>query len=112
MLYFTAVLQDLSGKAIGIWLPISAFAMLGFEHCIANQYLFAINWFTGGNISAKAFIWDNLIPATLGNYVGTHRNASVWRCRATWWPGGGRVPPIPAAGASHRSPNSWLGMLS
>lgn len=29
--------QDLTGKFVGIWLPISAFAALGFEHCIANQ---------------------------------------------------------------------------
>ena len=29
--------QDLSGKAIAIWLPISAFAAVGFEHCIANM---------------------------------------------------------------------------
>ena len=26
--------QDLTGKAVAVWLPISAFAMLGFEHCI------------------------------------------------------------------------------
>lgn len=33
-----AHLQDLSGKAIAIWLPISAFAMMGgLEHCIANM---------------------------------------------------------------------------
>jgi hypothetical protein len=29
--------QDLTGKAVGIWLPISAFAMIGFEHSIANM---------------------------------------------------------------------------
>jgi formate/nitrite transporter FocA (FNT family) len=28
--------QDLTGKAVAIWLPISAFAMLGFEHCIGK----------------------------------------------------------------------------
>jgi formate/nitrite transporter FocA (FNT family) len=28
--------QDLTGKAVAIWLPISAFAMLGFEHCIGE----------------------------------------------------------------------------
>jgi formate/nitrite transporter FocA (FNT family) len=29
--------QDLTGKAVAVWLPISAFAMLGFEHCIGEQ---------------------------------------------------------------------------
>jgi hypothetical protein len=28
--------QDLTGKAVAVWLPISAFAMLGFEHCIGE----------------------------------------------------------------------------
>jgi formate/nitrite transporter FocA (FNT family) len=31
--------QDLTGKAVGIILPISAFAAVGFEHSIANQFL-------------------------------------------------------------------------
>ncbi len=30
-------LQDVTGKAVGIWLPISAFISIGGEHCIANQ---------------------------------------------------------------------------
>ncbi|KXZ54820.1 hypothetical protein GPECTOR_4g891 [Gonium pectorale] len=62
--------QDLTGKAVGIWLPISAFAMIGFEHCIANMFLFVMAWAQGENITAKEFIWHNLIPATLGNYIG------------------------------------------
>lgn len=28
--------QDMTGKAVAVWLPISAFAMLGFEHCIGE----------------------------------------------------------------------------
>jgi formate/nitrite transporter FocA (FNT family) len=31
--------QDLTGKFVGIWLPISAFAAIGFEHCIANMFV-------------------------------------------------------------------------
>lgn len=30
--------QDLTGKAVGVWLPISAFAMLGFEHCVGECF--------------------------------------------------------------------------
>ncbi|KAG2491238.1 hypothetical protein HYH03_010446 [Edaphochlamys debaryana] len=62
--------QDLTGKAVGIWLPISAFAMLGFEHSIANMFVFLMAWAQGANITAEQFIWRNLIPATLGNWVG------------------------------------------
>ncbi|GLC41613.1 hypothetical protein PLESTB_000696500 [Pleodorina starrii] len=62
--------QDLTGKAVAIWLPISAFGMIGFEHCIANMFLFVMAWCQGENITAKQFIWHNLIPSTLGNYIG------------------------------------------
>lgn len=30
--------QDLTGKAVAIWLPISAFVMLGLEHCIGEEH--------------------------------------------------------------------------
>jgi hypothetical protein len=32
-----ACLQDITGKAVGIFLPIMAFIAIGGEHCIANQ---------------------------------------------------------------------------
>lgn len=62
--------QDLTGKAVGIWLPISAFAMIGFEHCIANQFLFPMAAFMGYPLTFKDFIGRNLIPSTIGNYIG------------------------------------------
>lgn len=51
-------------------LPISAFAMLGFEHCIANQFLIPMGIALGAPVSAEQFVWHNLIPATLGNWIG------------------------------------------
>lgn len=41
--------QDLTGKAVGIWLCISAFPMFGGEHSIANQFLLpmALRWGRG-----------------------------------------------------------------
>ncbi|GBF98659.1 formate nitrite transporter [Raphidocelis subcapitata] len=62
--------QDLAGKAIGIWLPISAFAMLGFEHVIANQFVLPMAIALGAPISAYDVIVKNFIPATLGNWIG------------------------------------------
>jgi hypothetical protein len=62
--------QDLTGKAVGIWLPISAFAMIGFEHSIANQFVIPMGIVMGADVDAKHFIWMNLIPCTLGNWVG------------------------------------------
>jgi hypothetical protein len=62
--------QDMAGKVFAIWLPISMFAALGFEHVIANQYLLPLALARGAKLSAKDVIAHNLIPATLGNWVG------------------------------------------
>mmetsp|Transcript_8744 Transcript_8744/g.18647 ORF Transcript_8744/g.18647 Transcript_8744/m.18647 type:complete len:452 (+) Transcript_8744:184-1539(+) len=62
--------QDLTGKFVGIWLPISAFAAIGFEHCIANQFLFPMAMSHGAAVNAYDLVVKNLIPATLGNWVG------------------------------------------
>jgi len=62
---------DLSGKAIAVWLPISSFAAIGFEHCIANMFVLMMGTAQGARgVTAKGIIWDNLIPATLGNWIG------------------------------------------
>lgn len=63
-------LQDLTGKAVGIWLPIFAFAAIGFEHSIANMFLIPTGLSRGADITAADFVWMNLIPATLGNFIG------------------------------------------
>lgn len=34
------------------------------------QFLFVMAWCQGEHITAKEFIWKNLIPATIGNYIG------------------------------------------
>lgn len=62
--------QDLTGKFVGIWLPISAFASVGYEHCIANQFVFSMALMMGAPLTAQQIIVNNLIPATLGNWVG------------------------------------------
>lgn len=61
---------DMSGKAIAIWLPISAFAAIGFEHCVANMFILVMAITQGGDATFKQVIWHNLVPATIGNYIG------------------------------------------
>jgi formate/nitrite transporter len=61
---------DLSGKAIAVWLPISSFAAIGFEHCIANMFVFVMAVAQGAEATPKQILWDNLVPATIGNYIG------------------------------------------
>ena len=59
-----------TGKIFGIWFPIMCFVAIGFEHSIANMFFIPSGIFQGADISWFTFIWDNLIPATLGNIVG------------------------------------------
>lgn len=67
MFHLTAALLPLASKCR---LPISAFAMLGFEHCIANQFLIPMGIALGAPVSARQFVVSNLIPATIGNWIG------------------------------------------
>jgi formate/nitrite transporter len=61
---------DLSGKAVGVWLPISSFAAIGYEHCVANMFIIMMAIAQGMDASFKEVMWNNLIPSTIGNYIG------------------------------------------
>lgn len=34
--------RDVIGKVVGLYLPIFAFAVTGFEHCVANMFFFSV----------------------------------------------------------------------
>lgn len=57
-------------KALGCWLPVMAFVALGFEHSIANMFYLPIGMLNGADITVGQAIFDNLIPATIGNIIG------------------------------------------
>ncbi|MCD8394011.1 MAG: formate/nitrite transporter family protein [Bacteroidales bacterium] len=57
-------------KAFGCWLPVMAFVALGFEHSIANMFFLPAGMLSGAEITVWQAIWDNLIPATIGNIIG------------------------------------------
>eukprot|EP00191_Tetraselmis_sp_GSL018_P005579 CAMPEP_0177603956 /NCGR_PEP_ID=MMETSP0419_2-20121207/15827_1 /TAXON_ID=582737 /ORGANISM="Tetraselmis sp., Strain GSL018" /LENGTH=337 /DNA_ID=CAMNT_0019097839 /DNA_START=159 /DNA_END=1172 /DNA_ORIENTATION=- len=62
--------NSLSGKAIGVWFPISAFVAMGLEHSVANMFLIPMGMALGAPVSISQFLTANLIPVTLGNIVG------------------------------------------
>ena len=84
--WMAAAAKDVSGKIWAILFPITAFAMCGYEHCVANMYMItnglfvktseavvAASGFTAeqlATLNLKAFLVDNLIPVTLGNIIG------------------------------------------
>lgn len=61
---------SVSGKILGMWMPIMLFFYMGFEHSIVNMFLFPSGLMLGGNFSiGDYFIW-NEIPTVVGNLVG------------------------------------------
>lgn len=62
--------HNLLEKAFGCWLPVMAFVVLGYEHCIANMFYLPLAIFEGAPIGIGECLWRNLLPATVGNIVG------------------------------------------
>ncbi len=78
--------DDVAGKAVGLFLPIFAFVISGFEHSIANMYYIPAGLLAASNsvyyaaasetvtnisnLSIENFFLHNLIPVTIGNIIG------------------------------------------
>lgn len=62
--------KDIMGKSIAIWIPVMIFVTLGYEHSIANMFFIPASIYTGADITWMGFIIQNLIPATIGNFIG------------------------------------------
>ncbi|MBP1850200.1 formate/nitrite transporter family protein [Rhizobium halophytocola] len=61
---------SLSGKVIGMWMPIMLFFYMGFEHSVVNMFLFPSGLMLEGNFSIGDYLLWNEIPTVLGNLVG------------------------------------------
>ncbi|MBQ6586400.1 MAG: formate/nitrite transporter family protein [Coriobacteriales bacterium] len=81
--------KDVTGKVLGVFIPICAFVLSGFEHSVANMFYIPAGMVAAANpaYAAKACelygytttqlqaldvagLLHNLIPVTLGNIVG------------------------------------------
>ena len=61
---------SVSGKVIGMWMPIMLFFYMTFEHSVVNMFLFPSGLMMGSEYSLlDYFVW-NEIPTVLGNLVG------------------------------------------
>lgn len=68
--FLTYSSKDVTGKIIALWIPVTAFVAMGFEHSIANMFFIPMAKVLGADISWSTFIFKNLIPVTLGNITG------------------------------------------
>jgi formate/nitrite transporter len=58
------------GKIASIWLPVSTFFALAFEHSIVNMFVMPTAMLLGADITIGQWLFWNQIPVTLGNIVG------------------------------------------
>lgn len=53
-----------------MWFPVMCFVAIGYEHSIANMFFIPLGMMQGAEVTLGAFLWNNLLPATVGNIVG------------------------------------------
>jgi formate transporter len=61
---------SVTGKVLAMWMPITLFFAMTFEHSVVNMFLFPSAMIMGGNFSIMDYIIWNEIPTVLGNLVG------------------------------------------
>ena len=61
---------SVSGKVIAMWMPITLFFGMTFEHSVVNMFLFPSGLMLGGDFSIMDYLIWNEIPTILGNLVG------------------------------------------
>lgn len=78
--------KDTISRIAGAFIPVAFFVILGFEHSVANMYYIPAGLFSlqvpkyaalvaqaGVDISSlswSGFLWQNLLPVTIGNIIG------------------------------------------
>ena len=67
--YLSMQAKDMGGKYLSIWLPVSTFVSIGFEHSVANMFLLPAGLMSTDDISLQTAVFHNLLPVTVGNAV-------------------------------------------
>lgn len=62
--------KNVGGKVIAMWMPITIFFGLVFEHAVVNMYLFPLGMMMGGELTVMDWLIWNEIPVVLGNIIG------------------------------------------
>ncbi|WP_341942119.1 formate/nitrite transporter family protein [Microbacterium sp. LWH10-1.2] len=64
------VSKTVLGKIVAMWLPITLFFYMGFEHSIVNMFLFPSGLLLGADFTIMDYLVWNEIPTVVGNLVG------------------------------------------
>jgi formate/nitrite transporter len=58
------------GKVLAMWLPITMFFVLGFEHAVVNMFVIPAGMLLGADVTVVDWWVFNQLPVLLGNFVG------------------------------------------
>jgi len=68
--FLSGAANDMTGKLVGCWFPISTFVGIGLEHSIANLFILPLALLVGGTgLTVSQVITKNLIPVIIGNGI-------------------------------------------
>ena len=84
--WMTMASDSAGGKILCLYMPVMAFVLCGFEHCIANMFYIPAGLFMAmrhgagpAGLTWGAFFLKNLLPVTLGNMLGgCGLGAALW----------------------------------
>ena len=68
--YMSYASKTIPGKILAAILPVSLFVICGFEPSVANMFIIPLGYFSGADITLKGLFINNLLPVTLGNFIG------------------------------------------
>jgi formate transporter len=64
------VAKSVEGKVIAMWMPITLFFGMTFEHSVVNMFLFPSAMMMGGHFQLSDYLIWNELPTVIGNLVG------------------------------------------
>mmetsp|Transcript_42126 Transcript_42126/g.103234 ORF Transcript_42126/g.103234 Transcript_42126/m.103234 type:complete len:465 (-) Transcript_42126:160-1554(-) len=62
--------RDMAGKILVLHMPLTVYTVAGFEHSITNLVVVPMGVMYGADVNVASWIWNNLIPSAIGNFVG------------------------------------------
>uniref|UniRef100_A0A7S2VBD0 Formate/nitrite transporter n=1 Tax=Entomoneis paludosa TaxID=265537 RepID=A0A7S2VBD0_9STRA len=67
--FLAGATNDLVGKLVAVWFPISLFVAIGLEHSVANLFLMPAAMLLNAPLSWADIIFKNVMPVLAGNAV-------------------------------------------
>jgi formate/nitrite transporter len=100
------VAKSVEGKVIAMWMPITLFFGMTFEHSVVNMFLFPSAMMMGGDFQLSDYLVWNELPTVFGNLVGgiTFTGLALYTTHLRTAPKRGALEPsVDQSGISARS---------